>query len=93
VDFDAALDEIKRLDIAIAAWEKETEKKMKQALNGFAGQTAGLMAGPEGGFSDEEAARFKDNGVHTVTLGKRILRTETAGFACSILFFNETGEF
>ena len=38
------------------------------------------IIGPEGGFSEEEVALAKENGVLPITLGKRILRTETAGF-------------
>ena len=41
----------------------------------------GLIIGPEGGFSDGEVARLKAAGAATVTLGKTILRTETAGLA------------
>ena len=40
-----------------------------------------VMVGPEGGFSEEEAATAAANGFHTVGLGKRILRTETAAVA------------
>lgn len=93
VSFDEALTKAKKLDIAIAAYEKETDFKMKHALTGFNGNTAGLIIGPEGGFSEEEAAMFKQNNIKTVNLGRRILRTETAGFTCLTIFFNETGEF
>lgn len=42
-----------------------------------------IFVGPEGGFSDEEAKKAGETDyVHTVSLGKRILRTETAGPAC-----------
>ena len=40
-----------------------------------------VMVGPEGGFSEEEAARAAAHGFHTVGLGRRILRTETAAVA------------
>jgi len=92
VTFDCAMAEINGLDIAVAAWEKELETKMKQALDGFTGTTAGIMIGPEGGFSDDEARCFQDNHIKTVSLGRRILRTETAGMTCLTIFFNETGE-
>ncbi|MFQ8841481.1 MAG: RsmE family RNA methyltransferase [Clostridium fessum] len=38
--------------------------------------------GPEGGFEDEEVELARENGAEIVTLGKRILRTETAGYVC-----------
>jgi len=40
-----------------------------------------VLIGPEGGFSDDEAAAASEEGFLTVSLGKRILRTETAGLA------------
>ncbi len=40
-----------------------------------------VMVGPEGGFSEQEAARAAAHGFHTVGLGRRILRTETAAVA------------
>ena len=40
-----------------------------------------VMVGPEGGFSEDEAARAAAHGFHTVGLGRRILRTETAAVA------------
>lgn len=43
------------------------------------GQRAAVFIGPEGGFDEEEVALARLNGVWPVTLGKRILRTETAG--------------
>lgn len=93
VSFEDALLEMKKLDIAIAAYEKETDTKIKHTLKGFSGNSAGLMIGPEGGFSDDEAVLFRLHKIQTVTLGKRILRTETAGFTCLTVFFNEMGEF
>ena len=46
------------------------------------------MIGPEGGFDEEEVARAREAGGRIMTLGKRILRTETAGMAVlSILMF------
>lgn len=43
--------------------------------------TIGLFIGPEGGFEEAEVERAKLNNIHPITLGKRILRTETAGMA------------
>lgn len=44
------------------------------------GQSIGIFVGPEGGFADEEVELANDKGFKTITMGKRILRTETAGF-------------
>ena len=42
------------------------------------GQSMAVLIGPEGGFSDEEIRLALEAGIRPVTLGKRILRTETA---------------
>jgi len=44
-----------------------------------------IVIGPEGGFDIKEIEMFKEIGAHIVTLGKRILRTETAGLVTSAL--------
>ena len=41
-----------------------------------------ILIGPEGGFTDEEVKLANDNGYTSISLGPRILRTETAGPAC-----------
>jgi len=41
----------------------------------------GVFIGPEGGFEETEIELAKTNGIHPITLGRRILRTETAGLA------------
>ena len=52
------------------------------------GQPAAVLIGPEGGFSEEEVREARQAGFQTITLGKRILRTETAGMtALSILMY------
>ncbi len=50
--------------------------------------TVSVFIGPEGGFDEGEIATLLENGAKTVSLGKRILRTETAGLAFfSILMY------
>ncbi len=52
------------------------------------GQSIGIWIGPEGGIAPEEVALAEDAGFHRITLGKRILRTETAGLCLlSVLMF------
>lgn len=49
---------------------------------------AGIFIGPEGGFDEEEITLAEEKGVCPISLGKRILRTETAGMAIlSVLMF------
>lgn len=60
--------------------EEETALRMRDALGSPAAHWV-LLVGPEGGFTREEVAAAKRAGFQTVTLGPRILRTETAGLA------------
>ena len=45
------------------------------------GTSVAILIGPEGGFEESEIAYAQEKGVHPITLGHRILRTETAGLA------------
>ena len=45
------------------------------------GEQVAIFIGPEGGFEDEEIAQAENCGAQAITLGRRILRTETAGMA------------
>ena len=56
------------------------------------GMSVGIFIGPEGGFDTEEVELAKAHGVRPITLGRRILRTETAGMAAlSVLMFHLEG--
>ena len=56
-------------------------------------RSLGIFIGPEGGFEPEEVERAMTRNIHPMTLGKRILRTETAGMSLlSILMFQMQGE-
>ena len=48
-----------------------------------------LIIGPEGGFAEEEIALAQENGITPITLGKRILRTETAGMTTTAILLYE----
>ncbi len=57
------------------------------------GRPVAVFIGPEGGFSDQEIAMAEEKGAETITLGHRILRTETAGlFMLSLLSFQLENE-
>ena len=74
--FDASL-----FDLCLVAYENERCTTLKEALRGFKGTTIAILIGPEGGFSQAEIERLEQNGIQSVSLGKRILRTETAGMS------------
>ena len=90
VSFDDAIVDIIKNDVAIIPYERAEGINATRKLFGsiVPGQSVGVLIGPEGGFDEKEAQRAADAGVVPVTLGNRILRTETAGPAVlSILMY------
>ena len=72
---------IEEYDIFMIAYEEEVTKTLKQTLKEMAikdNYKIGILVGPEGGIDTKEIEDLKENGAIVVTLGKRILRTETA---------------
>nr|MCR5072249.1 RsmE family RNA methyltransferase [Clostridiales bacterium] len=65
----------------IVAYELERETSLKSVLRRGVGKRIGVLIGPEGGLEETEVRRLTDLGGKTVSLGTRILRTETAGMA------------
>jgi 16S rRNA (uracil1498-N3)-methyltransferase len=88
--FDEALLYAKNLDKIIVPYENsEGIDKSRQIISTLKDYSSiGVFIGPEGGFSDVEVNKLKHNS-EILTLGKRTLRTETAGLATiSIIMFN-----
>lgn len=75
--------------LKILFWEQESFQSLSQVREeAVPPDSVLLLVGPEGGFSAEEASEALRQGFKTVHLGKRILRTETAGLAAlSIIQF------
>ncbi|HIU48401.1 MAG TPA: 16S rRNA (uracil(1498)-N(3))-methyltransferase [Candidatus Avimonoglobus intestinipullorum] len=93
VSFAQALEMMQEADICFAPYECEEQTTLKQTLAAAEQpKTVSFMIGPEGGFDPEEAAQLKGCGVTTVTLGRRILRTETAGEAVLAMVMYELGD-
>ena len=68
--------------LCLVCYEEETAVSLKAALRAHPGiGSAALVIGPEGGFTPAEVAALTARGAVCVSLGKRILRTETAGMA------------
>jgi len=80
-------------DLVLCAYESEDQRSIKDALRAFDGKDKpvkiALIIGPEGGFSKEEIDGIKELGSEIVTLGKTILRTETAGLAALSMIMYE----
>ncbi len=71
-------------DLVLFAYEEEREHMLKQALRDAhveAAENIAMIIGPEGGFEESECAYLCAKGAVRVSLGSRILRTETAGMA------------
>ena len=77
-------------DICLIPYElADGMEQTRRILNGVQpGQSVAVLIGPEGGFEENEIQYAKEKGVLPITLGRRILRTETAGLALlSVLMF------
>ncbi|MDO4273099.1 MAG: 16S rRNA (uracil(1498)-N(3))-methyltransferase [Eubacteriales bacterium] len=88
--FAEALEFAKGLDVLLVPYElakgMEDTKKIIRGIE--PGKSIGVFIGPEGGFEEDEVNAAIQAGAHSITLGRRILRTETAGLAAlSILMF------
>ena len=71
--------EIKNYDLAIVAYENEDNTTIKNVLQENKNvKSIAVIIGPEGGISSDEIESLKNLGVKIVSLGNRILRTETA---------------
>lgn len=76
------IEKFSKYDIVILPYEKENGSNIKQVLKKCKKYTKiAVIIGPEGGFSEKDLALLDAPNVCSVTLGKRILRTETAGIA------------
>lgn len=78
-----ALKTAQELDVILLPYEMadaDSMGKTREIIQGIKpGQSVGIFIGPEGGFDDAEVEKAAAIGAQTITLGKRILRTETAG--------------
>jgi len=81
VNLSDALADAKNLDMIIVPYELEDSVSVKAALKKERTASIGFFIGPEGGFEAGEILETKSAGAVPVTLGSRILRTETAGLA------------
>ena len=90
--FDKASRDAVRSGLALIPWEGEHSLGLRQALEGTRPGPIALFIGPEGGFTDEEIARAREIGLVPVTLGKRILRAETAGLAAASAILYALGD-
>ena len=88
--FREALKYAESMDVRLVPYElARGMQETKEILAGIEpGQSVGIFIGPEGGFEEKEIEAAIEGGAKPITLGRRILRTETAGLAIlSVLMF------
>lgn len=76
----------------IMPYECEANTRLRDVLTSFGKKKINIIVGPEGGFDDAEATAAREKGISTVTLGPRILRTETAPLAVCTAVMYELGD-
>ncbi len=92
-DFSEALEYAGGSDLNVVLWEKGNKNPLRDVLRskGNYGQVT-LMVGPEGGFDPEEIRKAEERGFIPVTLGRRIMRTETAAIVLVGILQYELGD-
>ena len=87
MSFREALAYCRNMDVKLIPYElAKNMDQTRKAIEGIGkNQSVAVFIGPEGGFAEEEIKEAKEAGMLPITLGKRILRTETAGM-CILAF-------
>ena len=92
--YEAALREAAQAELPILFYENEENRTLSMVLAGRAGlRSVSLMTGPEGGLEPEEVQQACRAGLEVCTLGRRILRCETAPLCAISAVMFALGEF
>ena len=86
INFQNIFEKVEDYDILLVAYEEEKENTVKKVLSQLKEKKSlkvAVIIGPEGGIDENEINLCKENNFTSVTLGKRILRTETAPLVIS----------
>lgn len=89
----AALSEAANCDKALLFYEHEEALTLKMALSSSPYHTVSLLTGPEGGLEEKEVEQARAAGLQVCTLGRRILRCETAPLCALSAVMYDAGEF
>ena len=94
MDFAQAVEEMAQSPCPLLLYEKENKRSLSRLLEDNKQLSAfAVLTGPEGGFSQEEAALAMEKGLSSVSVGPRILRCETAPLAALCAIMYQTGNF
>ena len=88
-----ALERASQADMPIVFYENEHATTLQQALKAKLYETVSILSGPEGGFEESEIEQARNAGFRICTLGKRILRCETAPLCGLSAVMYDAGEF
>ena len=88
-----ALERAVKADKSILFYENERATTLRMALEAGEYRTISLLTGPEGGLEEKEVNQAQDAGLQVCTLGKRILRCETAPLCALSAVMYASGEF
>lgn len=91
--YQEALTRAVQADKAILFYENEWATTLRMALEEGVFKTISLLTGPEGGLEEKEVAQAQEAGLQVCTLGRRILRCETAPLCALSAVMYATGEF
>ncbi len=91
--YQQALDRAAQSDLGILLYENEHATTLKMALEKAPFATLALLSGPEGGLEEKEVAQAEEAGLMVCTLGRRILRCETAPLCALSAVMYAAGEF
>ncbi len=84
--FEQALEDMGKQDLVLLPWEEARGMRVKDVFRDRPdARSIGIIIGPEGGITAQEVRRMRDAGAVPVTLGPRILRTETAAMTAAAL--------
>jgi 16S rRNA (uracil1498-N3)-methyltransferase len=94
VDIDGLAVRCGSVDLVLVPWESADPAPLRDVLPGLVADARSVLIaiGPEGGFAQDEVARLQVAGAHAISLGRRILRTETAGLALLAMLAYATAE-
>ena len=92
--FETCMEMAGKMDLCIIPYEKTERTGLKEVLREYspAGKSTGVIIGPEGGFEPAEIETAVSRGLKPVSLGRNVLRTETAGMVAVSILMYEAGE-
>ena len=91
--YQAALERAGGADLGLLFYENEQSTTLKMALSKKQYRTVSILTGPEGGLEESEVAQAAEAGLQVCTLGRRILRCETAPLCALSAIMYDAGEF